>query len=109
MGQCKDNFGKLIYLVTRQNLNVPDSGNPYIVLPDSEMNIGEGPSKITNGGTILNSLESKVDGLMLFANTVNSEIRADAITNQDDQTHNKSKPTLYQVYFGEIGSCIRTA
>jgi len=86
---AKINFGKLIYLVTRQNLNVPDSGNPYIVLPDSEMNIGEGPSKITNGGTILNSLESKVDGLMLFANTVNSEIRADAITSNIILTKNE--------------------
>jgi hypothetical protein len=86
---AKINFGKLIYLVTRDGLNTLDSNNPYIVLPSSTMNIGEGPLKIQNGGTILNTLAAKIDGLMLFADTIDSEIRAKANINNVVLTKNE--------------------
>jgi len=85
---AKNEFAKLIYLVSRENLNTTDISNPYVVIPSTLNNIGNGPSKITNGGTKLLELANKVDGLMLFTQLVGSEYRAEAKTSNVVLTKN---------------------
>jgi len=60
-------FAKLIWLVTRTNLNMTDIDNPVIDLDDTFLNIGESLPKVTNGIDILSTLADKVKAIFLFA------------------------------------------
>ena len=72
--KAKDNFAKLIWLATRQGLSVEDTSNPTITFSGTFINIGESPGLISGGNTLLESLVSKVDALLLFAETIDSNI-----------------------------------
>nr|QFG74523.1 MAG: major capsid protein [Megaviridae environmental sample] len=86
--KAREDFGKLIYLVTRENLTDSTSNNPYIVLPDTFLNIGDGPNKVTGGGTLLDTLADKVKGIILFAKNESSENRASATVDNVVLTEN---------------------
>lgn len=62
-----NNFAKLIWLSTRENLNVTDVNNPVIDLEDSYININQELPKISNGLEKLEKLAEKVKGIFLFA------------------------------------------
>jgi len=72
-----DNFGKLIWLSTRDGLDMSKK-NPIIRFSSNFINIGEVPAMISGGNTILESLSKKVKGIILFAETLNNEITAKA-------------------------------
>lgn len=63
----KNNFAKIIWLATREGLNVDDITNPYIELSNSFNNIGESIPIVSNGLPKLEELVAKVKGLFLFA------------------------------------------
>ena len=63
----RNNFAKIIWLATREGLNVDDVNNPYIELSNSFNNIGESITIVSNGLPKLEELVAKVKGLFLFA------------------------------------------
>lgn len=71
------NFAKLVWLITRVGLDASDS-NPIINFNDSYVNIGQVPDTITDGNAKLQTLASKVNGLILFAENIDGDIIAKA-------------------------------
>lgn len=63
----KKNFAKIIWLATREGLNIDDVTNPYIELSNSFNNIGESIPIVSNGLPKLEELVAKIKGLFLFA------------------------------------------
>ena len=76
--KARNNFAKLVWLITREGLNASDSNNPYIVFNDTFVNIGQVPAMITGGNNMFEKLASKVNAIILFAENINGEIRAKA-------------------------------
>jgi len=76
--KSRTEFAKLVWLATRNGLNMTDLDNPKIIFTSQFVNIGEIPAMITGGNTILETLASKVKGIILFAETVNEQIQANA-------------------------------
>ena len=75
-----NNFGKLIWLVTRKNLNTNDINNPVIDLNNDFINIGESIPVIENGLPVLEKLSKEVKAIFLFAekNSVTNTFQANA-------------------------------
>lgn len=65
--KAKDNFAKLLWLATRENLTFDSSNNPIITLSSSVTNVNNSLSTVSNGLSLLETLSSKVSGLFLFA------------------------------------------
>lgn len=65
--KAKDNFAKLLWLATRENLTFDSSDNPIITLSNSVTNVNNSLSTVSNGLSLLETLSSKVSGLFLFA------------------------------------------
>lgn len=76
--KAKTDFAKLVWLATRDGLNVSDTNNPKIIFTSNFLNIGEIPSLVSGGSTKLKTLASKVKGIILFAENVNNNIEAKA-------------------------------
>jgi hypothetical protein len=77
--QAKNNFAKLVWLITRVGLDASDPNNPIIDLGTGYVNIGQGPAKITGGNTIFDSLANKVNGILLFAENINNSLSSSMI------------------------------
>ena len=57
--KARDNFAKLVWLSTRDGLDMSDKANPKIIFSSSFVNIGEIPKMITNGNSVLENLQKK--------------------------------------------------
>jgi hypothetical protein len=86
---ARTNFAKLVWLITRNGLDASDSNNPIINFGTGYVNIGQVPTIITGGNTLLASLAAKVDGLMLFAENNNGDIIAKATIDNVILTRNE--------------------
>jgi hypothetical protein len=76
--KARQDFAKLVWLITRAGLDVTDPNNPIINFYTDYVNIGQVPPMIEGGNSIFETLASKVDGLILFAENINDEIVASA-------------------------------
>lgn len=76
--KARNEFAKLVWLATRNGLDMTDTDNPKIIFSSDFVNIGEIPEMIIGGNTILETLANKVKGIILFAENVNDQIRANA-------------------------------
>ena len=70
--KAKDNFAKLLWLSTRENLTFDASDNPIITLSSTVTNVNNSLSTVSNGLSLLETLSSKVSGLFLFASVDSS-------------------------------------
>ena len=71
--KAKDNFAKLLWLSTRENLTFDASDNPIITLSSTVTNVNNSLSTVSNGLSLLETLSSKVSGLFLFASVDSSD------------------------------------
>ncbi len=62
-------FAKLVWLITRQGLDVSDPNNPIINFGAGYVNIGTQPPIIVGGNSLLEALAAKVSAVILFAST----------------------------------------
>ncbi len=76
--KARNEFAKLVWLSTRNGLDMSDVNNPKIIFSSEFVNIGEIPEMVTSGNTILETLANKVKGIILFAENVNNKIQANA-------------------------------
>lgn len=76
--KARNEFAKLVWLSTRNGLDMSDVDNPKIIFSSDFVNIGEIPEMVTGGNTILETLSKKVKGIILFAENINDQIKADA-------------------------------
>lgn len=76
--KAKNEFAKLVWLATRNGLDMSDDDNPKIIFSSDFVNIGEIPEMIIGGNTILETLASKVKGIILFAENINNQVQANA-------------------------------
>tara|TARA_Y100000591_G_scaffold131694_1_gene112848 strand:+ start:20610 stop:22232 length:1623 start_codon:yes stop_codon:yes gene_type:complete len=76
--KARNEFAKLVWLSTRNGLDMSDVNNPKIIFSSDFVNIGEIPEMVTSGNTILETLANKVKGIILFAENVNNKIQANA-------------------------------
>jgi hypothetical protein len=76
--KTKTEFAKLVWLSTRNGLDMSDTDNPKIIFTSEFVNIGEIPEIISGGNTVLEKLANKVKGIILFAENVNNQIQANA-------------------------------
>ena len=77
--KARNLFGKLVWLATREGLDVTDINNPIILFNDTFVNIGQVPGLIKDGNSILETMANKVNGIILFADNDNGSIVAKAI------------------------------
>jgi hypothetical protein len=71
-------FAKLVWLITRQGLDVTDPNNPIINFGAGYVNIGTQPPIVVGGNTLFEALAAKVSAVILFAST---DISGDVIAN----------------------------
>ena len=76
--KARNDFAKLVWLSTRDGLDMTDTDNPKINFTSDFVNIGEIPAMISGGNTVLETLAGKVKGIILFAENVNNVIQANA-------------------------------
>jgi len=77
----RNEFAKLVWLITRDGLDVSDPNNPIINFGSGYVNIGTQPPIVSGGNTLLQSLAAKVSAVILFATTDGSgDVVADATT-----------------------------
>jgi hypothetical protein len=76
----RNEFAKLVWLITRDGLNVSDPNNPIINFGSGYVNIGTEPPIITGGNTLLEALAAKVSAIILFAQTIDDDVIANATT-----------------------------
>jgi len=88
----RDLFAKIVWLATRQGLDCNDPINPIINFGVNFVNIGQVPSTIVGGNSILETLASKVNALILFAEYENGDIIAKA--NPDNVILTKNTITM---------------
>jgi hypothetical protein len=87
--EARNNFAKLVWLITRNTLNVSDPNNPYINLNTGYITIGFEPPIVTGTSNAkLLALASKVNGILLFATEAGSENHAPATTDNVILTKN---------------------
>jgi hypothetical protein len=77
---ARNEFAKLVWLVTRAGLDVSDINNPKINFGAGYVNIGTQPPIVSNGNPLLQTLASKVSAVILFASTVSGNVIANATT-----------------------------
>lgn len=76
--KARNNFAKLVWLITREGLDASDSNNPIIIFNDTFVNIGQVPPMIVGGNTMFEKLAAKVNGIILFAENINGQVVAKA-------------------------------
>ena len=76
----RNEFAKLVWLITRDGLDVSDPNNPIINFGAGYVNIGTQPPIIVGGNTLLEALAAKVSAIILFATTVSGDVIANATT-----------------------------
>jgi hypothetical protein len=76
----RNEFAKLVWLITRDGLDVSDPNNPIINFGAGYVNIGTEPPIVTGGNTLLEALAAKVSGIILFAQTIDGDVIANATT-----------------------------
>jgi hypothetical protein len=76
----RNEFAKLVWLITRDGLDVSDPNNPIINFGSGYVNIGTEPPIITGGNTLFQTLAAKVSAIILFAQTIDGDIIANATT-----------------------------
>ena len=86
--KARNEFAKLVWLSTRNGLDMSDVNNPKIIFSSDFVNIGEIPEMVTSGNTILETLANKVKGIILFAENVNNKIQANATVDNVVLTEN---------------------
>ena len=86
--KARNEFAKLVWLSTRNGLDMSDVNNPKIIFSSDFVNIGEIPEMVTGGNTILETLSKKVKGIILFAENVNDQIKANATVDNVVLTEN---------------------
>jgi hypothetical protein len=86
---ARQNFAKLVWLITRDGLDASDPNNPIINFNTNYVNIGQVPETISGGNSKLASLASKVNGLILFAENSFGDIIAKATTDNVILTKNE--------------------
>jgi hypothetical protein len=77
--KARERFAKIIWLATRDGLNVDDTSNPSIIFSSTFINIGESPGLVSGGNTLLETLANKVNGILLFTQNVNGSIVGEAV------------------------------
>jgi hypothetical protein len=87
--KARNDFAKLVWLITREGLNASNSNNPVILFNDTFVNIGQVPPIIVGGNSMFEKLASKVDGIILFAQNVNGVITAKATIDNVVLTRNE--------------------
>ena len=103
---ARTNFAKLVWLATRNGLNMTDPDNPKIIFTSSFVNIGEIPEMITGGNTVLETLANKVKGIILFAENINNNIQANAtidnvVLTENNITFEDMSKTIDEIKEGE--------
>lgn len=78
--KARDNFAKLVWLITRDGLDVSDPTNPIINFNTNYVNIGQVPPIIVGGNKMLEQLASKVNCIILFATSDGTNVIAKATT-----------------------------
>ena len=78
--KARDNFAKLVWLITRDGLDVSDLTNPIINFNTNYVNIGQVPPTIVGGNKMLEQLASKVNCIILFATSDGTNVIAKATT-----------------------------
>ena len=76
----RNEFAKLVWLITRDGLDVTDPNNPIINFGAGYVNIGTEPPIVTGGNTLLEALAAKVSAIILFAQTIDVDVIANATT-----------------------------
>lgn len=87
--KARQEYAKLIWLITREGLNASDSSNPYINFNNNYVNIGQVPPAIMDGNNRLKELAQKVDALILFAENIDGDIIAKATIDNIILTRNE--------------------
>lgn len=87
--KARNDFAKLVWLITRQGLDASDPNNPVIIFNDTFVNIGQVPPIIVGGNSMFEKLASKVDGIILFAQNINGVITAKATIDNVVLTRNE--------------------
>ena len=75
--KTREYFAKLIWLVTRNGLNITD-GHIYVLFDTMYANIGHVHKTICNGSIVLQRLATKVSAILLFADLQDCNIVANA-------------------------------
>lgn len=86
--KLRNEFGKLVWLSTRDGLNMTEYDKPKIEISNTFLNINESIQTVINGNIILQNLASKVKGIILFAENINNIIVCDATTENVILTEN---------------------
>jgi hypothetical protein len=76
----RNEFAKLVWLITRDGLDITDPNTPIINFGTGYVNIGTEPPIITGGNTLLEALAAKVSAIILFAQTIDGDVIANATT-----------------------------
>ncbi len=75
----RNEFAKLVWLVTRAGLDVTtDPTKPVIKFDGGHLNIGEELPRVINGNKLLDTLANKVSAIILFATTGGAQVIANA-------------------------------
>ncbi len=77
----RNEFAKLVWLITRDGLDVSDPNNPIINFGTGYVNINTQPPIVVGGNTLFEALASKVSAVILFATTnLGGDVIANATT-----------------------------
>lgn len=93
--KARNDFAKLVWLCSRDGLNMDST--PKIIIDDTFINIGESPTLVSNGNSIIETMANKVSAILLFTETINDQITANAtienvvLTNNDITFEDMSK------------------
>ncbi len=87
--KAKENFAKLVWLITRTGLDASDPTNPVINFNTNYVNIGQVPSMVVGGNTLLENMASKVDAIILFAEYIDNDVVAKATIDNVILTRNE--------------------
>ena len=112
--KAKNDFAKLVWLSTRDGLDMSDTNNPKIIFSSDFVNIGEIPAMITGGNTVLETLAGKVKGIILFAENVNNQIQANAtidnvVLTENTLTYEDMSKTIDEIKEGSNTTSAQTA
>ena len=112
--KARNDFAKLVWLSTRDGLDMSDTNNPKIIFSSDFVNIGEIPAMITGGNTVLETLAGKVKGIILFAENVNNQIQANAtidnvVLTENTLTYEDMSKTIDEIKEGSNTTSAQTA
>ena len=111
--KAREEFAKLVWLSTRNGLDMSDVDNPKIIFSSDFVNIGEIPEMVTGGNTILETLVKKVKGIILFAENINDQIKANAtidnvVLTENTITYEDMSKTIDEIKEGDNTTAAQT-